>query len=215
MVRTTKTPTTTNAPAKAKKTAAPAVVAKVEAAPVEAAAPTNELVAAAPVVKDSIDLVSQRMTEFSAKIQQMMGLFSTVKSDFKTLEKAVAREMKAAQKATAKKRQNSGNRKPSGFVKPARISDELANFLGKETGTEMSRTDVSKEINSYIVKHSLKNVNNGRIIHPDAKLTKLLKVGKDEELTFFNLQKYMKPHFAKAGELVAPATAAASASASV
>ena len=212
MVRTTKTPTTTNAPAKAKKTAAPAVVAKVEAAPVEAAAPTNELVAAAPVVKDSIDLVSQRMTEFSAKIQQMMGLFSTVKSDFKTLEKAVAREMKAAQKATAKKRQNSGNRKPSGFVKPARISDELANFLGKETGTEMSRTDVSKEINSYIVKHSLKNVNNGRIIHPDAKLTKLLKVGKDEELTFFNLQKYMKPHFAKAGELVAPATAAASAS---
>jgi len=214
MVRTTKTPTTTNTPAKAKKTAAPAVVAKVEAAPVEAA-PTNELVAAAPVVKDSIDLVSQRMTEFSAKIQQMMGLFSTVKSDFKTLEKAVAREMKAAQKATAKKRQNSGNRKPSGFVKPARISDELANFLGKETGTEMSRTDVSKEINSYIVKHSLKNVNNGRIIHPDAKLTKLLKVGKDEELTFFNLQKYMKPHFAKAGELVAPATAAASASASV
>tara|TARA_B110000091_G_C13773899_1_gene457964 strand:+ start:1061 stop:1702 length:642 start_codon:yes stop_codon:yes gene_type:complete len=212
MVRTTKTPTTTNTPAKAKKTAAPAVVAKVEAAPVEAAAPTNELVAAAPVVKDSIDLVSQRMTEFSAKIQQMMGLFSTVKSDFKTLEKAVAREMKAAQKATAKKRQNSGNRKPSGFVKPARISDELANFLGKETGTEMSRTDVSKEINSYIVKHSLKNVNNGRIIHPDAKLTKLLKVGKDEELTFFNLQKYMKPHFAKAGELVAPATAAASAS---
>jgi upstream activation factor subunit UAF30 len=211
MVRTTKTPTTTNTPAKAKKTAAPAVVAKVEAAPVEAA-PTNELVAAAPVVKDSIDLVSQRMTEFSAKIQQMMGLFSTVKSDFKTLEKAVAREMKAAQKATAKKRQNSGNRKPSGFVKPARISDELANFLGKETGTEMSRTDVSKEINSYIVKHSLKNVNNGRIIHPDAKLTKLLKVGKDEELTFFNLQKYMKPHFAKAGELVAPATAAASAS---
>ena len=212
MVRTTKTPTTTNTPAKAKKTAAPAVVAKVEAAPVEAAAPTNELVAAAPVVKDSIDLVSQRMTEFSAKIQQMMGLFSTVKSDFKTLEKAVAREMKAAQKATAKKRQNSGNRKPSGFVKPARISDELANFLGKETGTEMSRTDVRKEINSYIVKHSLKNVNNGRIIHPDAKLTKLLKVGKDEELTFFNLQKYMKPHFAKAGELVAPATAAASAS---
>ena len=198
MVRTTKTPekTTPKTPAKAKKAAAPA--------PVEtaAAAPTNELVAAEPVAKDSIEMVSQRMTEFSAKLQQLIGLFSTVKNDFKTLEKAVSREMKAAQKATAKKRQNSGNRKPSGFVKPARISDELANFLGKETGTEMSRTDVSKEINAYIVKHSLKNVNNGRIIHPDAKLTKLLKVGKDEELTFFNLQTYMKPHFAKAGDAV-------------
>ena len=150
--------------------------------------------------KDAFDLVSQRMTDFSAKLQQMIGLFSTVKNDFKTLEKAVSKEMKIAQKASAKKRANNGNRKPSGFVKPARISDELATFLGKESGTEMSRTDVSKEINAYIVKHSLKNKDNGRIIHPDAKLTKLLKVAKDDELTFFNLQRYMKPHFAKAGD---------------
>jgi upstream activation factor subunit UAF30 len=167
--------------------------------------PINEVVqTAAPVVaeqpKDSTETVSLKMTEFSAKLQQLIGLLSTVKSDFKTLEKSVSREMKAAQKASAKKRQNNGNRKPSGFVKPARISDELAAFLGKESGTEMSRTDVSKEINAYIVAHKLKNEKNGRIIHPDAKLTKLLKVQKDDELTFFNLQRYMKPHFAKAGE---------------
>lgn len=167
--------------------------------------PVNEIVqTTAPVVaeqpKDSTEAVSLKMTEFSAKLQQLIGLLSTVKSDFKTLEKSVSREMKAAQKASAKKRQNSGNRKPSGFVKPARISDELAAFLGKESGTEMSRTDVSKEINAYIVAHKLKNEKNGRIIHPDAKLTKLLKVQKDDELTFFNLQRYMKPHFAKAGD---------------
>lgn len=168
--------------------------------------PTNEVVQTAttePVAeapKDSTETVSLKMTEFSAKLQQLIGLLSTVKSDFKTLEKSVSREMKAAQKASAKKRQSSGNRKPSGFVKPARISDELAAFLGKESGTEMSRTDVSKEINAYIVAHKLKNEKNGRIIHPDAKLTKLLKVQKDDELTFFNLQRYMKPHFAKAGE---------------
>tara|TARA_B100000035_G_C20940938_1_gene527503 strand:- start:138 stop:728 length:591 start_codon:yes stop_codon:yes gene_type:complete len=170
--------------------------------------PVNEIVqTTAPVVaeqpKDSTEAVSLKMTEFSAKLQQLIGLLSTVKSDFKTLEKSVSREMKAAQKASAKKRQNSGNRKPSGFVKPARISDELAAFLGKESGTEMSRTDVSKEINAYIVAHKLKNEKNGRIIHPDAKLTKLLKVQKDDELTFFNLQRYMKPHFAKAGESTA------------
>ena len=57
----------------------------------------------------------------------------------------------------------------------------------------MSRTDVSKEINAYIVAHKLKNEKNGRIIHPDAKLTKLLKVQKDDELTFFNLQSRIFP----------------------
>jgi upstream activation factor subunit UAF30 len=191
MVRSAKTPEKTTKTTKTKK------VEKVAETP----APVNEMTAAAPEApKDSIELVSQRMTEFSAKLHQLIGLFSTVKNDFKTLEKSVAREMKLAQKASAKKRQNTGNRKPSGFVKPARISDELAAFLGKDVGTEMSRTDVSKEINAYIVKHNLKNAQNGRIIHPDAKLTKLLKVQKDDELTFFNLQRYMKPHFAKASE---------------
>ena len=183
------------------------------AAPAPAPAPVvNEMTAVEPPAapKDAFDLVGQRMTDFSAKLQQMIGLFSTVKNDFKTLEKAVSKEMKIAQKASAKKRANNGNRKPSGFVKPARISDELAVFLGKESGTEMSRTEVSKEINSYIVKHSLKNKDNGRIIHPDAKLTKLLKVAKEDELTFFNLQRYMKPHFAKAGDAIAAASASAS-----
>lgn len=198
MVRSVKTPEKTTKTPKAKK------VEKAVEAPVNEMTPVTAPAPEAP--KDSTELVSQRMTEFSAKLHQLIGLFSTVKNDFKTLEKAVAREMKIAQKASAKKRQNTGNRKPSGFVKPARISDELAAFLGKDVGTEMSRTDVSKEINAYIVKHSLKNVQNGRIIHPDAKLTKLLKVQKDDELTFFNLQRYMKPHFAKAGDAV-PASA--------
>ena len=196
MVRSTKPATEKTAAKKAKKTTETVVEQ-----------PTNAVVQSAETVveqpKDSTEVVTIKMTEFSAKLQQLIGLLSTVKSDFKTLEKSVAREMKAAQKASAKKRQSNGNRKPSGFVKPARISDELAAFLGKESGTEMSRTDVSKEINAYIVAHKLKNEKNGRIIHPDAKLTKLLKVQKDDELTFFNLQRYMKPHFAKAGETIA------------
>tara|TARA_B100000424_G_scaffold266615_1_gene258059 strand:+ start:3594 stop:4202 length:609 start_codon:yes stop_codon:yes gene_type:complete len=202
MVRSVKPSTEKTAVKKTKKTTE-----------VAAKAPVNEVVqTAAPETatetpKDSVEAVSLKMNEFSAKLQQLIGLLSTVKSDFKTLEKSVSREMKAAQKASAKKRQSSGNRKPSGFVKPARISDELAAFLGKESGTEMSRTDVSKEINAYIVAHKLKNEKNGRIIHPDAKLTKLLKVQKDDELTFFNLQRYMKPHFAKAGETAPSSTA--------
>jgi chromatin remodeling complex protein RSC6 len=173
------------------------------------AAPVNEIAPAAPVesvaapeaVVVETPIIMTKMTEFSAKLQQLVGLFSTMKSDFKTLEKAMAREMKIAAKAASKKRRNSGNRKPSGFVKPTRISDELANFLGKEIGTEMARTDVSKEINAYIQAHSLQDKKNGRIIHPDSKLTKLLKVAKEDELTYFNLQRYMKHHFQKASDL--------------
>ena len=196
MVRSVKPATEKTAAKKTKKTTETPAAKE----PVNEVVQTATEVSATEAPKDSIEAVSLKMNEFSAKLQQLIGLLSTVKSDFKTLEKSVSREMKAAQKASAKKRQSSGNRKPSGFVKPARISDELAAFLGKESGTEMSRTDVSKEINAYIVAHKLKNEKNGRIIHPDAKLTKLLKVQKDDELTFFNLQRYMKPHFAKAGE---------------
>lgn len=183
---------------RAKKVAAPKVEAVVAPAPVDAAAQ--------PVVAPVADVAGLplKMTEFSAKLQQLVGLFSTVKNDFKTLEKAVTREMKAAQKLSSKKRRNNGNRKPSGFIKPTRISDELAAFLGKTVGTEMARTDVSKEINAYIQSNGLQDKSNGRKINPDAKLTKLLKLSKEDELTYFNLQRFMKHHFIKA-EVVATA----------
>jgi len=198
MVRTTKTPEKTTAASKprAKKAAAAAAPE-----PVVAAAPEPVVAAAPEPVAEVVDpaaVINVKLSEFSAQIQQLVGFLSTVKSDFKTLEKAVSREMKLAMKASSKKRRNTGNRKPSGFIKPTRISDELAGFLGKTVGTEMARTEVSKEINTYIHAHHLQDKNNGRIIHADAKLSKLLKLEKDDELTYFNLQRYMKHHFYKA-----------------
>jgi len=91
----------------------------------------------------------------------------------------------------------SGRRVPSGFVKPSSISHELAVFLGKPAGTKMARTDVSKEINTYIRVHGLQDPFNGRKINPDEKLRKLLGVSPNDELTYFNLQKYMSRHFYK------------------
>jgi len=173
----------------------PKAAAAVEAAPVAAPVAGVE----APVVPAAdASVLSLKLTEFAAKLQQLVGLFSTVKNDFKTLEKTVTREMKAAQKASSKKRRNNGNRKPSGFVKPTPISEELATFLSKPVGTEMARTDVSKEINAYITANGLQDKANGRKINPDEKLTKLLKLNKEDELTYFNLQRYMKHHFIKA-----------------
>jgi chromatin remodeling complex protein RSC6 len=205
MVRTTKT----------EKQSAPAPVANVvveqsatakkaskkaakEAAPVEVAP-----VEVAPVVESTEvpdNSWSVKMTEFGAKLQQLTTMISTLKSEYKTLEKVTARELKNAQKSSSRKRK-SGNRQPSGFVKPTRISDELAQFLGKIIGTEMARTAVSKEINAYIQANKLQDAKNGRIIHADKKLTELLKLKAGDELTYFNLQKYMKHHFVKASDL--------------
>lgn len=166
-----------------------------EAAPVVADAP---VVAPAVEVSEAHDSsISVKMTEFSAKLQQIASLLATMKCDFKTLEKLTSRELKNAQKTSSKKKKNTANRQPSGFVKPTRISDELAKFLGKATGTEMARTEVSKEINGYIRAKGLQDPANGRKINPDQSLAKLLNIQNGDELTYFNLQRYMKHHFIK------------------
>jgi chromatin remodeling complex protein RSC6 len=171
---------------KTKAAAAPEPVNEMKPAPVAEVAPL-----------DAVSAVTVKLTEFNAKLQQMSGLFATVKNDFKTLEKTVSRELKNAQKASSKKKRSNVNRKPSGFVKPVPISNELAEFLDKTIGTEMSRTDVSRELNTYIRAHGLKDKNNGRIIHPDEKLSKLLNISKEVELGYFNMQRYMKHLFLK------------------
>ena len=175
---------------KAKAVVAPTPTPVVEA-PVVTEAPATE----APV--DASTLAS-KLNDFGSKIQQVTTILSSMKADYRLLEKSVSRELKAATKSKKAKKASSGNRQPSGFVKPSVISDELITFLGKEAGTMMSRVEVSKGINAYITANSLKDKVSGRQINPDAKLATLLKIGKDEVLTYFNLQKYLKIHFIKA-----------------
>jgi upstream activation factor subunit UAF30 len=141
--------------------------------------------------------IIEQSVEFIAKLQQLGVLISSLKSEYRTLEKKWTRELKVAQKLSSKRKRKSGNRAPSGFVKPTRISDELAKFLEKPTGSEMARTAVTREINQYIRTHNLQDKENGRKINPDTKLTALLSLKKTDELTYFNLQRYMSPHFAK------------------
>jgi upstream activation factor subunit UAF30 len=136
-----------------------------------------------------------------AKLGQLGTLISSLKAEYRAIEKKFTRELKAAQKLSSKRKRKAGNRAPSGFVKPTKISDELAQFLGKDKGTEMARTAVTRDINAYIRANNLQDKENGRRILADAKLTSLLKLKKTDELTYFNLQKYMSPHFQK-GEAV-------------
>lgn len=144
--------------------------------------------------------LAEQSIEFLTKLQQLSVMISTLKSEYRALEKKWSREVKTAQKVSSKRKRKAGNRAPSGFVKPTRISDELASFLGKEKGTEMARTEVTREINTYIRSHKLQDTTNGRKINPDSKLAALLKLKKTDELTYFNLQRYMSPHFAKASK---------------
>ena len=181
MVKKTTTKKTKAAKApktKSTKTAAPA--------PVEAAPP------APPTLGD-------QFTALLAQLTALRSQLTSVTSQVRVLSKRADRELKQALKASRKKRKT-GNRAPSGFVKPTKISTELASFLNKPKGTEMARTEVTREINTYIRAHKLQDPQNGRRILADAALRKLLKLKKSDELTYFNLQRYMSPHFAKAGK---------------
>lgn len=191
----------------------PAAAPKVSRKPKAVKTEETVVVAPVPVVEtptatapvEEVASLNTRLAEFGSKIQQIGALHSALKTEYKVLEKTIAREMKQAAKASGARKRASGNKQPSGFAKPSQISDELIKFLGKEAGTMMSRIEVSKEIAAYISSNGLKDKTNGRHIIADAKLSKLLKLGAADSLNFFNLQKYLKPHFIKA--VPAPATA--------
>ena len=95
----------------------------------------------------------------------------------------------------SKKNKNKGNRKPSGFAVPTKISKDLCKFMGKEEGAEVARTEVTQYLIKYIKKNNLQNNQNKKTINPDKKLTNLLKLKKEDELTYFNLQKFMNVHY--------------------
>lgn len=192
-VKKTKTQKTTKSEPSVAEVAQPPVVE--QSAQVQGVAPETD----APITEQSV--------EFLAKLQHLSVVISNLKAEFKSIEKKWTREIKTAQKVSSKRKRKAGNRAPSGFVKPTKISDELAKFLGKEMGTELARTEVTRYITDYIRNNELQDKGNGRIIHPDAKLASLLKLDKNAELTYFNLQKYMSPHFAKASKVVKEATA--------
>lgn len=141
--------------------------------------------------------VADLFSAFTVKLTGIHSSLSALKNDLRVLEKRCNKDMKSMLKKSSKNKKRNPNRAPSGFVKPALISEELATFLGKPLGTEMARTSVTKEINQYIKEKSLGDKTNGRHIIPDEALSTLLKLQPGDELTYFNLQRFMSHHFSK------------------
>jgi chromatin remodeling complex protein RSC6 len=201
-----------------KKTSKKAEVAPVEAAPapVEAAPAPVEAPVAAPVeaapaqeTQTAAAQVHELLTSARENAHQLSELARQQENRIRQLEKMVAKLEKEAGKR--KRRANSGAKKgetPKGFNKKYQVSDSLCSFLGMDKGSQMTRLEIVGRVRQYANDNNLKDPKNGRVIIPDAKLTKLFNVPKDQQLTIFNIQRYITPHVTPV-EAAAPAPVAA------
>ena len=162
----------------------------------ETPAPVAPVTTEAPVVNDT-----PYLEEFTAVVTELDSAMTTIrnlKARLQKLEKQVHRDTKALNKKANGKRARKPrdpNAPKSGFAKEGPVSDEMRKFLGLKKDELISRTDVTKRIHEYCKSKNLQNPDDKRQIKPDASLRKLLKMGKGDDLTFFNLQKFMKVHF--------------------
>jgi chromatin remodeling complex protein RSC6 len=161
-------------------------------------APVEETVvvetAEQPVEEDNYD---NEFTELTDSLKEAGNIIKSLVSRVNALEKRVGRDRKVMNKKMRGRvrRVVDPNKPPSGFAKPGPISEDLRKFLGLGKEDLIARTEVTKRINAYCKEHKLQKEEDKRTIHPDATLRKLLKLSKGDELTFFNLQKYMKIHY--------------------
>lgn len=142
------------------------------------------------------DALTAQLSGLLDSVALLMTQLKTVQTEVRSVQKNYTKLVKEHDKTTNKRRRQ--YRKPSGFAKPSPLSDEMTEFLGLEKGVEIARNEVTKLINKYIVENDLRDESDKRKILPDKKLSTLLNLSGDENLSYFNLQKYIKHHFVKA-----------------
>jgi chromatin remodeling complex protein RSC6 len=190
---------------KPRATATKATAAKTEepvtAVSASTATSTEESVDAPSATENAVQVLADKITALAALLKDIQSSLKPVLKEHDKLRKVVER--------IQKKRENA-RKSPSGFAKPNKISDELCDFIGVPHGTEKSRTDITRYINAYVKEHNLNKPTNRRVILPDEKLKKILKINNDEEVTFFILQRLISHHFPSlSAKNAAPAAVAA------
>lgn len=198
---------------KKKKTTKPNTQNKKETVPV---APVPEPVAPAPVSSEPVSPVASvssddemksyksQISELTNSLKQAQAIIKTSLSVIGKLEKQLDKDRKQMEKELKKKtRKSSVNRSVNGFSKPGEVSQELKEFFKLNKDEKIARTEITKKITSYCQANKLQKESDKRVILADEPLKKLLRMKKGDELTYFNLQKYMKIHFPnKEGQFV-------------
>ncbi len=172
-------------------TAAPSSV------PVATPAPATTTPVAADATAAPATTLDQDLKSVLASLTTLRETVSSMITEVKRLDKRVHREIKDARKRkrrVPKDGEEAVKRGPSIFEIPTKVTDELCKFLGHPAGTLISRSNVTKQINNYVKEKGLKNKHD---IKPDAALKKLLQVPEGEQLTYFNLQRYLNRHYVK------------------
>ena len=192
-----------------KKSAANSTNASKEETVAAQQAPAAEVTAPAPAAEAppsaAADDVTQRINAAIDKVQVVMNTAKELLPVLKSLLKDVAKLQKA-QKEGKKSRKATGAtadgtaRKLSGFAKPTQLSKDLCEFLGVPGDSMLARTEVTRLLNKYVKDNNLQDPVDKRTIRPDGKLLKVLSIGADVPLTYFNLQSHIKHHFVKPAE---------------
>jgi chromatin remodeling complex protein RSC6 len=149
-------------------------------------------------VGSDVDPIDGQFTDLLGTLSQFKVQITTFATQLKSLEKTVRKEIKQHKRAVVKK-QSKVSKKPSGFAEASPVSKDLCDFLGKEHGATVARTEVTKFVCNYIRQNDLTNEENKRVIKPDIKLKSLLGVDDDTIVTYFNIQRFMNRHFIKKG----------------
>ena len=128
-------------------------------------------------------------------LETVISEISALRAEIKSLTKIV-RKIKAKQddpdgtKAASRAKNN-------GFNREQAISPKLREFLGVEEGKLVSRSFVTRAINTYVTEKGLKHPDNGRVLVLDDKLRDLLEPPADTQVTFLNLKKFLSPNYTK------------------
>jgi len=154
---------------------------------------------------ESLKTVLVTLNEQSSVIK---GLVNTVRNLIKESDKQSKELEKLRNKRTRVKTERSADALPSGITKPVSISDELAVFLGVAPGTLVPRNEVTKGVSTYVKKNDISDPENKQRFvlddRPAAKTLRTLLGNPTEDVTYFNLQRYLKHHYIMNGD--APVT---------
>lgn len=192
-------PAAAPAAAKSSKKSADTVVVPVVAAPavVEAPADVRSADAILSALQDTLKALSSDVSSrLRAAVQEAHTAVRAMKResrDSKRRRKVDPATLSPEDRAAWEKR-----RANNAFLKLRPISDELCTFMSLPLKSQKSQTDVTKFIAGYVKSHNCFDPSFKRRILPDTKLAKLLRVTDKNEVSYLNLQTYLKVHFLKA-----------------